>query len=477
MNEASTANQGTPTEEIKKDVPVAEAQKTGAPATETPKTDPYENLRKHFLEGGRKAKVEKPKEEAKPDDKPVDKVVEKPAEEKKPEPVKEEPKVRKVQKEQVTRIEGVEELAEATKALKATTEAMTKAAKKDEPTVRPLPEKMEKRVPDLKALAEIKPDQFKDIEQRTRDFYGKGGLEDTYKAQWKREHPGRQFDEDAEEHAEFYEQNEPFIDDDDLEAAKEHRLEQKFKAIAEKQAAPVRQEMQTKQAREAAAPISRNYTDQLIRSVATSVNPDLAKVDHLKWAEQDPLAVKLMDRTYRKYTPLAEGLAELKAGVPFDKSNPAHRDVAAMSNRIADQLASIDPDQLIVDVTDNAGKVIGRRRYADPEVYAKANDSQRKSLWTIDEEVILSQIGREFTEEVKSFYDDMKGLTSGNRTKTGDGASSGSASTDKQTSDNTKEKTTSPSVTASAPPPPAASGQDQKKGGAGPNFMKGFLGV
>ena len=475
MNEASTANQGTPVEEIKKDVPKVEAPKTEAPATETPKTDPYENLRKHFLGGARKAK-EEPKEEAKPADKPVDKVVEKPVEEKKPEPVKEEPKVRKVQKEQVTRIEGVEELAEATKALKATTEAMTKAAKKDEPPVRQLPEKMEKRVQDLRALAEIQPEKFKDIEQRTREFYGKGGLEDTYKAQWKRENPGKQFDDESEEHAAFYEDNEPFIDDDDLDAAKEHRLEQKFKAIAEKQAAPVRQEMQTKQAREAAAPISRNYTDQLIRSVATSVNPELAKVDHLKWAEQDPLAVKLMDRTYKKYTPLAEGLAELKAGVPFDKRNSAHREVAAMSNRIADQLASIDPDQLIVDVTDNSGKVIGRRRYADPDVYAKANDSQRKGLWTIDEEVILSQIGREFTEEVKSFYDDMKGLTSGNRAKTGDGAASGSASSDKQTADSTKEKVNSPSVTASAPPPPAASGQDQKKGNVGPNFMKGFLG-
>lgn len=475
MNEASTANQGTPVEEVKKDVPKVEAPKTEAPATETPKTDPYENLRKHFLGGARKVK-EEPKEEAKPADKPVDKVVEKPVEEKKPEPVKEEPKVRKVQKEQVTRIEGVEELAEATKALKATTEAMTKAAKKDEPPARQLPDKMEKKVPNLRALAELKPDQFKDIEHRTREFYGKGGLEDAYKSQWKRENPGKQYDEDSEEHADFYSENEPFIDDDDLDEANEYRLEKKFKAISDKQSEPVRQEMQTKQAREAAAPISRNYTDQLIRSVATSVNPELAKVDHLKWAEQDPLAVKLMDRTYRKYTPLAEGLAELKAGVPFDKSNSAHREVAAMSNRIADQLASVDPDQLIVDVTDNSGKVIGRRRYADPDVYSKANDAQRKSLWTIDEEVILSQIGREFTEEVKSFYDDMKGLTSGNRAKTGDGASSGIASIDKQTADSTKEKVNSPSVTASAPPPPAASGQDQKKGNVGPNFMKGFLG-
>jgi len=476
MNEASTANQGTPVEEIKKDVPAVEAPKAEAPKAEAPKTDPYENLRKHFLGGVRKVKEEKPKEEAKPSDKPAEKAPEKPVDDKKPDPVKEEPKVRKVQKEQVTRIEGAEELAEATKALKSAAEAMTKVPQKEQAPVRPLPEKLEKKVPDLRALAEIQPDKFKDIEQRTREFYGKGGLEDSYKAQWKRQNPGRPFDEDSEEHAEFYEQNEPFIDDDDLDAAKEHRLEQKFKAIAEKQAAPVRQEMQTKQAKEAAAPITRKYTDQLIRSVATSVNPELGKVGDDKWVEQDPLAIKLMDRTYKKYTPLAEGLAELKAGVPFDKNNAVHREVASMSARIADQLASIDPDQLIVDVTDDSGKVIGRRRYSEPEVYAKATPAQRKNLWTIDEEVILSQIGREFTEEVKSLYDDVKGFASGGRTKTGSGAPGETSGNDAKTTDNTAEKTTSPSVTASAPPPPAASGQDQKKGGVGPNFMKGFLG-
>lgn len=476
MNEASTANQGTPVDEIKKDVPVVEAPKTETPKAEAPKTDPYENLRKHFLGGARKVKEEKPKEEAKPADKPVEKVPEKPAEDKKPEPVKEEPKVRKVQKEQVTRIEGAEELAEATKALKSAAEAMTKVPQKEQAPVRPLPEKMEKKVPNLRALAELHPEKFKDIEHLTREFYGKGGIEDSYKAQWKRENPGKQFDEDAEEHAEFYQQNEPFIDHDELEEANEYRLEKKFRAISEKQSEPVRLEIQAKQAREAAAPITRKYTDQLIRSVATSVNPELAKVGDDKWVEQDPLAIKLMDRTYKKYTPLAEGLAELKAGVPFDKNNAIHREVASMSARIADQLASIDPDQLIVDVTDDSGKVIGRRRYSEPEVYAKATPAQRKGLWTIDEEVILSQIGREFTEEVKSLYDDVKVLTSGDRTKTGSSKSGSASGNDAKAADNTVEKTTSPSVTASAPPPPAASGQDQKKGGVGLNFMKGFLG-
>jgi len=471
MNEASTANQGTPVEEIKKDVPVVEAPKAEAKKPEDTTEDPYANLRKHFLGGARKTK-----EEAKPVEKPAEKAPEKPVEAQKPEPAREEPKVRKVQKEQVTRIEGAEELAEATKALKSAAEAMTKTPQKEQAPVRPLPEKLEKKVQDLRALAEIQPEKFKDIEQRTREFYGKGGLEDSYKAQWKRDHPGRQFDEDSDEHASFYEENEPFIDEDDLDAAKEHRLEQKFKAIAEKQAAPVRQEFQTKQAKEAAAPISRRYTDQLIRSVVTAVNPELGKVGDDKWVEQDPLAIKLLDRTYRKYTPLAEGLAELKAGVPFDKGNAVHREVASMSARIADQLASIDPDQLIVDVTDDSGKVIGRRRYSEPEVYAKATPAQRKGLWTIDEEVILSQIGREFTEEVKSLYDDVKGFAAGGRTKTGSSASGAASGNYAKTTDNTGERTTSPSVTASAPPPPSASGQGQKKGDQGPNFLKGFLG-
>lgn len=446
--------------------------------------DPIAALRKSFLglAAPREVVTEKPKkakaDPAKPEKAPVaeEKPTEAPAKEEVKEGAPEPVKVKKVaRQEPVAEIKGAKELAETAQALKATAEAMNrKPEEKAKPTPRALPPNLERKLPDLKALAELHPDKFKDIEDRTREFYGKGGKEDTYKSQWKKENPGKQFDDNDPEHEDFYNENEPFIAEEDLEEAKEYRIDQRVKAAVEKQTEPIKRETRMKEAREASVPVVQQFNADLIKTVATTINPELTGTPFEKWEEADPLVVKVMNKVHDRYTGMATALGEWKVGIPYDPKNKAHVAAAVVSNELADRLAAMDQDLLVIPVQDKSGKVIGHQSYVPPEEYGKATPERRRGLWTITEEVVMGQVMREFTQDVRSFYDDLKPARSSSSTKTGVKAGAGVVEGGEKEAP--VEKIKSPDVGSGSPAPVSASASAQTKANVGPNFAKGFLG-
>lgn len=485
MNEQSTANDGLEKAKVEEKVVPAVVTDDAKPRkfeTEVAAdgTDPIANLRKSFL-GLDKPRVPTEKKEAKPAkpaeqkpaetpkaaasdeqkqvpaSKPVEKPEQKPAEQ---------PKVRKVAKETVTRIEGVEALAETAKALQATAAALTKTPEAPKAVERKLPARLEKKIPDLKILAETKP-ELKDIVEKTREFYGEGGIEDQYKAKWERENPGVKFDENDDAHADFYEKNEPYVDPDDLEDAKLQRVERKFeeKTLAQKE--EIKREVMVKQARENAVPIANRYSDAVIKQVASALNPELANVEADKWIETDPLAVDLIMDTHKSYIPVAAAVAELRSGVPFDKKNPVHVQVSETANELEEALLEKDPDQL----------VIGNKSFATRQQYKDATEAQRKKLWVINDDLILGRIGQYFEAEVRSKYDRYSKYVPKGGAKSGH--SGAAATTDKgaANTDEHEEKSTSPSVVSSAPAPTSASAGKQSSASDMPNLRKGFLGM
>lgn len=118
---------------------------------------------------------------------------------------------------------------------------------------------------DLTELERMNPDNYRGISKRYASFFE---LENARIKQWEKDHPGEEYDEQAEEHAGFYEKNEPEVDKEDLEDAKESRIARsaETKALtsttAQTKLSEVKQQM-----KEAAEPISREASGDLIAMV------------------------------------------------------------------------------------------------------------------------------------------------------------------------------------------------------------------
>lgn len=348
-------------------------------------------------------KDEKPKEDPKPG-KDTPKAEAPKSDPKKPDdetPAEDAPKpektVKRVPKPQTTvRIEGADDLRKATETLKDAANDIRKAAnpKKDPEPQLELPEDLD--LDEIKALEEIDPKKFKGLEVRARKFWGKGGQEDQYISAWKKANPGQQFDSEAPEHADFYEQNEPFVTDAERKAAQRHIgatiAARKAEEAARKVTEPVQRELARERAVKVAEPQRSEWEQSLLKSSIEAADPEAKGIDVAKLADEHPLLHGVVTQIHESVKPAIEELFALKNGAPFDAKNQVHASIMGVAEHLQKQILALPDGDREVPILGKGGKVIGFKSFVPMHEFRDMTPDQREAHWTVTEDTILNAI-------------------------------------------------------------------------------------
>jgi hypothetical protein len=339
-------------------------------------------------------------EEKKEDEKPVETKAEKKAEapkaEKKEQPPEEEKVVKRKAKKE-TKEDLVDALAEAQKPLvEAIRKQSEKAAPEKPEAAKPqLSKSDEKMFARLKKLEEINPN-YKEASKAFLDFKEK---ERAYQAEWEKRNPDSEFEPDDDSHSRFYEKNEPQVDEEDFEEAKEALIrEQAEKSVEErvrKELEPVRRKQQEDTAKASAAPKIEKTLVEIGRNAAAAIDPEFAKLKDLsKLADEDPIAAEILTESANRWFPLAQGASLLYSGHPADASNPVFQAVGELVSSLEEQISSMDADDQVRD-----GK-----RFATISAYSKMDDRQRARHWYIGENEVVEFVNKRMAYEAKETY-------------------------------------------------------------------------
>lgn len=465
-----------------------------APATTGKETPPPYSALRAVLGIGPKVDPEKPKEDTKPEVKTkteappkVEKKAqdEKPAEVEKEAPAETEKPVKRVPKApQVVRVEGADELKKATASLRDAADDMRKAAqpKAPESVSLELPEEID--VDELKALEELEPKKFKGLEEKARKFWGKGGQEDQYIADWKKANPGQQFDSEAAEHAEFYDKNEPFVTDHERKAAQRHIgakiATSKAEEAARKVTEPVQRQIARERAVKAAEPQQSQWEQDLIKSAVETADPESKGIDVSKLADEHPLLHGVVTQLHETVKPALAELFALKNGAPYDAQNPVHTTLMAVAEQLEGQILQQPEADRELPILGAGGKVVGYKTFLPMRQFHGLSKVKQAEHWTVNEDTILSAIQNDVrSATVANFRAEAEKIAKyGGSVKRKTPAKAAPAKGDKEAEETSEHESESHSVeaSASAPTPTPKSESDANAGKQHPHLRK-VLGI
>lgn len=236
-------------------------------------------------------------------------------------------------------------------------------------------------------------------------FYGK---EKQYKAAWEKGNPGKKFDPESTDHAEFYDKNEVKFDDKEWD-----RAEAKLEARTE-----VRREFERKQQAEKDEQNFRNTETAANTTVKGAVKemvqaalPEVKDFDgdFNKLAEDDPFAARvlsenaqaldtLITESHRLFTP------ELRTRP--DLNNPVHKVLLHNVYNYENEIAAQPADK----------QVQNGRKFARLEDFARMSLADQKRHWTLwsQPKEVSDRLKRDFsknaTEQITQYRQDFEKL-------------------------------------------------------------------
>lgn len=335
-------------------------------------------------------KKEEPKEEPKPEAK------EESPKKEKPEPPAEDVKVSKRKPKAEAKKELVDALAEAQKPLvEAIQKQQKQEAKAPEPAKPTLSKSDEKMVARLKKLEEINP-SYSGAADNYLSFKEK---EKQYQADWERKNPDAEFDPSDSDHSKWYERNEPSIDEDDFEEAKEALIrEQAEKAVEErirKEVEPLKRKQAEESAVAKAAPKIEKSLQSIGRNAAAAIDPELGKIKDLsKIAEENPVAAEVLTETASRWMPIAQAASLLYSGHPVDDKNPVFQQVGELVASLEEQVSQLDED----------AQVRNGKQFATISEYAKMSQREQARHWYIGEDELVEFVDKRMAYEAKTRY-------------------------------------------------------------------------
>lgn len=334
-------------------------------------------------------KVE-PKEEAKPEAK------EEPPKKEKPEPPPEDVKVSKRKPKLEAKKELVDALAEAQKPLvEAIQKQQKQEAKAPEPVKPVLSKSDEKMVARLKKLEEINPN-YAGASDNYLSFKEK---EKQYQADWEKKNPDSEFDPEDSEHSKWYERNEPSVDSDDFEEAKEALVRDQAEKVVEERIRKEFEPLKRKQAEESAvakaAPKIEKSLQTIGRNAAAAIDPEFGKLKDLsKIGEENPIAAEILTDAANRWMPIAQAASLLYSGHPVDDNNPVFQEVGKLVGSLEEQVSQLDEDS----------QVRNGKQFATISEYAKMSPREQARHWYIGEDELVEFVGKRMAYEAKTRY-------------------------------------------------------------------------
>jgi len=422
---------------------------------------------------------DKPKEEADSTPEPKEKAKETPPP--KEEKAAEKPKKTKAPDRIIPASELLGDQDDSDAITKAATAAATAAVKamapqKQQETKEAAPEIPEDLQDQLDVLKELETeDRFKGITKKAVEFARKGGVEEQYIKQWRKENPGKEYDPDDQEHSEFYDENDPTAQHEDFDRAFK-RAEKKLlkrEAVEEvrKEFEPRLQEQATERRRQEIEPQIDEEAKESVRSAAAAISEDLRKTLIEKGgpsvAEEDPLAAQVIDEVLPRYLPIQEEAVRIFTNLtPLNPGKLTHAQAQVIETIKELQWAiQNDPHQQIRQVRTQYGVI--NQRFMPMAEYHKLSEEAQAQAWTIRSGDVVSYIRSKQNQEVKARYEArLKAAERVLGRKSGQAQVREEAPKKEQTASAAASAPLSPSVGGSAPPP-APTGGAAKKGETG----------
>ena len=267
-----------------------------------------------------------------------------------------------------------------------------------EPVAAPAPElsKSDSRLHEqLKKLEEINP-EYKDVSSKFIDFKKK---EAAYEADWIANNPDEDFDPDSDEHQKFYKKNEPHIDGEDLDLAKEaladDRVERRAREVAEKEIGPLKAERNHQQVVERLAPKLSKTFEQVAREAASQINPELGSIKDLnKVAESDPLAAQILNGVAEHWFPVIQTAEYAYSGARFDPNS-------AEGLRLGQVVTEIESGYSSLSKADQAKD---GKQFATLAEFSKLSAADRSRHWHVGAEEITAYASYRMKVDSKKFY-------------------------------------------------------------------------
>lgn len=290
----------------------------------------------------------------------------------------------------------------ATKAIAATlpkpAESPAPAKKPEPPTLDPT-FKNEEQV--YKHLAATDP-KYSNLITELND-YAKSAKE--YKKKWTSENPGKRFNPDDEEHAEFMEANLPNVAQADVAKASG---EISAKAAVEKEMEPIRKERKEQEERTRldkiasdGIPLVKQASANLDRSLVQELIPDAVgadgkvDTDKVTQAMEDPAISDAVDAATNRWGPLMKEAAFILRPGAEDfyspESNPLHSEIEVVMRDLESQ----------IDGRDHKG-LTGVTR----EAYAKLPEDERANYYTVNGAVAVAYMNELAKREAKKIFNE-----------------------------------------------------------------------
>lgn len=301
-------------------------------------------------------------------------------------------------------------------AAKAAAEAVQKVQSKPDPKPRrsaelQLPEEFAEQRDVFEVLAEQFPEKYgskasKRIDEQLQEFAAK---KSAYEKQWRKDHPGEEFDLDSDDHAEFIETHYPDIDPDEVKKAKVLAADRAVESKVEQRVAPLRREMQAKEAVQKLAPVAQRNGDLVIKNAVKEVAPELAEFmspDKLaELADANPS----FDRALREVTPEFYGKTQVATmllspggDVLLDTKDPLHKEVLQDLIAIENHILK----------TGETTFMDGNREleYVPMREFLELSEEERAGKWTTDLSILLGAYQGAFAQKLKSRYENFEDL-------------------------------------------------------------------
>jgi hypothetical protein len=270
-----------------------------------------------------------------------------------------------------------------------------------EPVKLVLPEEDEEDRHAYEFLVRAKPDKYGNLAQRVADFAKK---EESYRTKWEEENPGQEFDPTAEDHNQFYDENQPRVPREDLKWAERESIKAEVKQEIDKSVDPQLQEIRQREALKDAEPKVTKELNKLFGTVLGAADPEYEKAvgnneELERISKADPVAAKVVAEVTTRYTPVAATIVNLNNGMRFDATDPAHRAVQLLHHETESAIVALDAK----DKTDGEGRTfVPRIQYRDMK------PAEQAKHWTLGESELLTVLHLQAKGEAEASYKGKK---------------------------------------------------------------------
>lgn len=273
---------------------------------------------------------------------------------------------------------------------------------KEEPRETGLSAKNQRKLEVFERMSALNKDRYGDLPQK---FTAGVKKLSEYKAQWEQEHPGQEFDEAAEEHAEFIDSVSSALDyeDEDFTDAiadmrADRKIEEKLKPVAQelktlKTSKLAEQEMPQAQARGAAA--AKDFYSALgddFKHLIGAEGVDSEAMNNLK--DNDPDAHEILTSMAQSAATMASEIHLIGRGLrEFDPAkNELHRAISGFALKMERQYMAAP----IEERTDDKG-----RTFVTAQQWAEMPEKARANHWTFSPDDLIYMESRSFAAMAK----------------------------------------------------------------------------